>query len=147
MRFFRTVLLCLAAMSFAAIAGVPSDSLGTIGSLIIDKLSDVKIIGPFAENLYLFTAATLGYLITLAIQFALKKIPTKWKWSDKLQDVGVSFIWRILAKLFGKSILYYRAKTEQDFEAQRLAVKLKDHLKKHDPLLSIDIEKLMQKKE
>lgn len=133
------------AFTVAAFAGEPApDSLGVIGTSVVDALSKIKIIGPFAQSLYFLAATALGYVLTLTIQALLKKIPTKWKWSAKLQDVSVSFFWRLLARLFGKSILYYHAKAEQDFEKERTKRKLKEHLKRHDPLLSIDIDELMK---
>jgi len=135
---FVFMIIVFASLCFSA----PPDSLGIVGETLIKVIEKIPFIGQNAGAVYGIIATGLGYLLTMLIQLVLKKLPTKWKFNSKLRDIAVGWVWKLLAWLFGKSVLYYNMKVETDKEKALAVAKAKEHFKKHDPLLSIDLSQL-----
>lgn len=139
-RFILPMLLLLSFTVFATTQQVP-DSLGSLAPAIIEKISKVKVLAPFAIQLYTGFATIIGLLLSLLFRTILNKIGTKWYYSEKMQDVTVNIAWRIAAKFLGKSILYYKMKADTENEKALATAKAVEHFKKHEPIFNIDLEK------
>lgn len=140
MRLISLIILGVVFSVFAA----STDSLGTAGIWLRDTLS--KLIDPeIIRNAYIGLAPIIGILLTRLIQIGLNSIKTKWYYNDKVGDLTVNFLWKLAAKFFGKSVLYYHMKVKSEKEKALAIAKAKEHLKKHEPLFQIDIEKEVEK--
>lgn len=141
-------LLSLILMVFSVFAGistvVSSDSLGSTGGYLFDQISKVPFLQPIA---YALTVAILGLLYQAA-----GRLLNFLKFKYRLVDNRLVTAWynRFLAKCLGNSALYYNIKIDskgltesEKLKAEDLKIQmLKEHFKKHDPLLKIDIKKL-----
>jgi hypothetical protein len=127
-----------------AFAAETSDSLGAVGNIIVDKLSKIKFVGDYAGAIYVTLITGLGWLLTMLLQSVFKGMPTRWYWNEKTQALTVSLIWKILAKIFGNSILFYNVKVETPQERELALAKTRKHFLEHDPVLSIKVKDLMK---
>lgn len=103
-----------------------TDSLGVVGSILVDALSGIPIIGQLALVIY----GIIVWLIVRGAQVIFSKIPTKWN------EFSTSVGWRILSFLFGKDILLHNAKPDPKSDIKITQEKLKERLKKEYPVLN-----------
>jgi hypothetical protein len=86
------------------------DSLETVGSWII---THIALPTEFSMAIYTALLPIAGWLITMVTQESLKSLSTKWYWQAGMKSLTVNLAWKILAALFGKSILFYNATIEK----------------------------------
>lgn len=123
--------LALLGLSFAVFAA-NTDSLGLIGGTIVEAFKTTPLLSPVASVLY----AAIVWALVRFTQWLLKKVPTKWG------PFGPSVLWKFLSIMFGKSVLFYKGRTtDENLKAKvLLREEFKEHLRKHDPICSIDVK-------
>lgn len=138
------MLIVMAFPIIAAVNTVNSDSIGTIGKLLYTKIESIPLLKGIAGAL---TIAILGLIYQL-IGVLLNKVSIKYKFVNN--KLVASFLSKKLAGFLGRSSLYYNIKIDdkrlsenEKKKAEELKIELlKEHFRKHDPLLKIDIQKL-----
>jgi len=138
------IMCCLMLIPVYVLAQDNADSISVIGKHMFRLFQRFELEG--SAEIYTTIIGIVGYFLTRLITFGLKSIKTSWYWNPITQKYAVSIFWRIAASLFGKSILLYKpdfkvAGSKTDAAAQMAKIDIiKNHLKKHDPLLSIEIK-------
>lgn len=119
----------------AVVVVFAGDSLGVFGGKLANLFEKFPVFESKGIELYSFLFTLIGYGLTRLFQWVLKKYPTKWT------TAGVSIVWKLLGKLFGKSILFYNQKTVDEVAYAKAVIEAKEHLLKHNPLFKIELPK------
>lgn len=142
-KIFRVALLFVLTMTAVLFAAEIAEDVGLLGGSVLAMLTKIPGGSPeIAVYIYTTIMAGIGWLLTRGIAWALKRLPTKWYWSQKAQKVTVSLFWRLAMLFFGKSVAYYHMRAEDAASKEAAAAAAKTHFLKHDPILSIDIKKM-----
>jgi len=122
------------------------DTLGIFGSNIVNVLS--KIFDDKALTFWVAFLGFAGYLLRKFIRFLLEKVPVTWYFNENTKEIAVSYFFKFLSSLFGKSILYYGSNTDSETVRQELVrqelVYLRDkYLKKGNNILALELSKII----
>lgn len=122
-RVFLSVLFVLFILPVLVFAG-NTDSLGVVGSILVDAISQIPVVGQGAVIIY----GLIVWVIVRGAQVVFARIPTKWG------RLGPSIGWRILAFLFGRDIMLHNAKPDP-VDEKTAQEKIKEKLVKEYPVL------------
>lgn len=135
------VMCCIMLVPIFVFAQAQSDSIGKIGKDIIDYLDGVGVEN--SVQIYSVLAGLLGWASTRLITLVLKKTKTTWYWNSSTKTYAVGTVWKILATLFGKSVLYYKSNFENTNSVvarKKMTEEIGKHINNHGNDVSVDIK-------